>query len=776
MSQSAEKSIFLNALDIDATDQREAYLRTACGENVDLRASVDALLSAHQQTLNPLDQPVVQEGAVQIDQMDPTTDLDFGKPSDDLGKTIGAYRLMELIGEGGFGLVYGAQQERPVKRRVALKIIKPGTGSDEVLARFDAERQAVAMMDHPNIAQVFDAGQTEDARPYFVMELVRGVPITEFCQQTSLSLEERIDLFIDVCSAVHHAHQKGVIHRDLKPSNVLVTLHDTKPVAKVIDFGVAKAMGQNLTDQTIYTRLYSMVGTPLYMSPEQASMSALDVDTRSDIYSLGVMLYELLTGTTPFDRKRLDTVGYDEMRRIIQEEEPPKPSVRKTTIDKRRGETLEGATRTHHREPGKVSRQSSDPIPSDLDWIVMKAMEKDRARRYESAAEMAADLRRFLAQEPIEARPPSRVYLASKFARRHSVAIATGSIVALALILGTVTSLYQAKQAIDAKNAAEKSQKDAELAKAEVENFADRLKDANSLIGTARSYEDRGQWSAAHSAYTEAVDLVPNYYLLWVQRGKLFIDLKLWDRAAEDYSEAIRLDAPLDGPQWQGVPALFALTDRTEDLRAVQSMLLKPTKESDRAINWSVIRGCVAAPSDSIDYQLLAETAERLMREQRGPKGPGAPKGGGRGGPGPGMKDLFSGMMPPPRNEDELEQWLGTQRPFDEREFGGLGRPDKIGREGRGPEGQRPEGRGAEGRGPEGRGFEGRGFEGRGPEGRGPVGRGPEFRGQRDIGPEQRRPDWRGPEGGLGGRGGPGGQGGPGGGRGGPGGRGARGG
>ncbi|MGB0597079.1 MAG: protein kinase domain-containing protein [Rubripirellula sp.] len=661
MAQSAEKSIFLNALDFEGVEEREHYLQSACGEDISLRDSVQALLVAHDQTLNPLDEPFVKEGSLKLNSLDATSEVNPTESTDEIGKTIGSYRLMEQIGEGGFGLVYAAFQERPVRRKVALKVIKPGTGSAEVLARFDAERQAIAMMDHPSIAQVFDAGVTTDARPYFVMELVRGVPITEFCQRSGLSLQQKIDLFADVCGAVHHAHQKGVIHRDLKPSNVLVTLHDTKPVAKVIDFGVAKAMGQNLTDQTIYTRLYSMIGTPLYMSPEQASMSGLDVDTRSDIYSLGVMLYELLTGTTPFDRKRLDTAGYDEMRRIIQEEDPPKPSVRLTTVDKARGPTL-GDSESVSRMIGDASEQTQskqDSIPSDLDWIVMKAMEKDRIRRYESAAAMAADLRRFLAEEPIEARPPSQIYRLTKFARRQRLVIATAVLMTLTLLIGSVASLYQASVAINERNQKEdalrdaiKSKNEATAARLEVEQFTGRLKDANALIGSARNDEEAERWDAAFDGYSQAVELVPNYYLVWVQRAKLMIDLKLWDDAASDYASAIQLDAPLDGPQWQGVPALFAWTQRWEDLVAIRSTMLQPTLDDPEAITWSLIRGCVVTPDEQIDFGRLADRAEALLATNnvRGGRGPGDRFGehpSGRS-----SQDVFDRVPPhPPRAE-----------------------------------------------------------------------------------------------------------------------------
>ena len=665
MQSSAEKSIFLNALDQSSEAEREAYLSSACGDDAALRASVDALLSAHQQTLNPLDQPVVKAGSVPVAECPPMANPTTRQVGGDVGKTIDSYRLMELIGQGGFGLVYAALQERPVRRKVALKIIKPGTGSSEVLARFAAERQAIAMMDHPHIAQVFDAGVTADARPYFVMELVRGVPITEFVEQSNLTQTQLMELFQDVCAAVHHAHQKGIIHRDLKPSNVLVTLHDNKPVAKVIDFGVAKAMGQILTDQTIYTRLYSMIGTPLYMSPEQASMSGMDVDTRSDIYSLGVMLYELLTGTTPFDRGRLDTVGYDEMRRIIQEEEPPKPSQRLTTITKHLTATFQDGAieQPALKNETQVCRRTT--IPSDLDWIVMKALEKDRQRRYESAAAMAADIRRFLTQQPIEARPPSRLYRITKFARRNRVAILTISLVAIALLFGSGISFYQASRAIYERNQKElalqdaiQSKNQANDARQEVEQFTVRLKAANSLVGSARSYENTQQWSAAKEAYDQAIELVPNYYLVWVQRGQLMLKLQLWEEAAEDFSEAIQLDAPIYGPEWLGIPALLAYQDRHADYETLCSQVLEPTHEHPEAMNWETIRATLAAPTKAVSADYLADRTLELLTIPEGhrPPGPGFAQPNG----------FFGGGMPgvPGRIDRGPDRPHRQERPF----------------------------------------------------------------------------------------------------------------
>jgi serine/threonine protein kinase len=324
------------------------------------------------------------------------------RTAEQVGAVIGPYKLMEQIGEGGFGLVFVAEQQKPVKRRVAIKVIKPGMDSRDVIARFEAERQALALMDHPNIARVLDAGTTDSGRPYFVMELVHGVPITDYCDRNQLTPRERLELFVFVCQAVQHAHQKGIIHRDLKPSNVMVMLHDGEPVVKVIDFGVAKALHQHLTEKTIYTHFAQMIGTPLYMSPEQAEMSGLDIDTRSDIYSLGVLLYELLTGTTPFDKQRVAKAAYDELIRMIREEDPPKPSTRLSQST----ESLPAVAAHRRIEPARLSKM----FRGDLDWITMKALEKDRTRRYETASGLAADILRYLHDEPVEASPPSAGY------------------------------------------------------------------------------------------------------------------------------------------------------------------------------------------------------------------------------------------------------------------------------------------------------------------------------------------------------------------------------
>ncbi len=356
------------------------------------------------------------------------------------GDLIGPYKLLQQIGEGGMGVVYMAEQTHPVERRVAFKIIKPGMDTQQVIARFEAERQALAMMDHPNIAKVLDAGTTSTGRPFFVMELVKGLPITQYCDEQHLSPRERLELFVPICQAVQHAHQKGIIHRDLKPSNILIARYDDKPVPKVIDFGVAKATSQKLTERTMFTQYGQLVGTIDYMSPEQAQFNQLDVDTRSDIYSLGVLLYELLTGETPFDQKRLRTAAYEEMLRIIREEEPPRPSVRLSSC-----ETLVSVAANRHMEPHKLGVL----VRGELDWIVMKALEKDRSRRYETANAFAGDVQRYLADEPVQACPPSAAYRLRKFVRRNKGPALATLLIFLALIAGvsgTTWGLIRANQ------------------------------------------------------------------------------------------------------------------------------------------------------------------------------------------------------------------------------------------------------------------------------------------------------------------------------------------
>jgi serine/threonine protein kinase len=408
-------------------EERAAYLDQACGNDAGLRQMVEGMLRAYQR----IDAP--RAFANVTTRVDPRS---AGPPVEQAGDRVGRYKLLQQIGEGGYGTVYMAEQEEPVRRRVALKVVKLGMDTKQVVARFEAERQALALMDHPNIAKVLDAGATETGRPYFVMELVRGIRITDYCDQNSLSTASRLDLFVQVCNAVQHAHQKGIIHRDIKPSNILVTLHDGVPVPKIIDFGIAKAIaGQRLTDQTVFTAFEQFIGTPAYMSPEQAEMSGLDIDTRSDIYALGVLLYELLTGKTPFDAKRFVSAALDELRRIIREEEPPRPSTRLSKLEAAEQTTV---AKRRQSEPPKLVHLLS----SDLDWIAMKCLEKDRTRRYETANALAGDVERHLQNEPVLARPPSRWYRLQKTVRRNKVLVAAGSAVALSLLCGLGLSTW----------------------------------------------------------------------------------------------------------------------------------------------------------------------------------------------------------------------------------------------------------------------------------------------------------------------------------------------
>jgi serine/threonine protein kinase/WD40 repeat protein len=431
-------------------EERAAFLAGACGRDTVLLARVHSLLEAHQ-----ADQRLLPE--------EPRQGLPYTSPAERPGDRIAQYKLLEQIGEGGCGVVYMAEQLEPVRRRVALKIIKLGMDTQRVVARFEAERQALALMDHPNIAKVFDAGATPTGRPFFVMELVRGVPINEYCARNVVSTAQRLQLIIQVCRAIQHAHQKGIIHRDLKPSNVLVTLHDGVPVPMVIDFGIAKAIEGKLTEHTLFTAFEQFMGTPAYMSPEQAQLKGLDVDTRTDIYSLGVLLYELLTGTTPFDGKELLAAGLDEMRRTIREKEPARPSTRLTHLLTRGEPARSPATASAPEKqvgpgdssPDWIREQKAliEVLRGDLDWVVMKCLEKDRRRRYETANGLAMDLERHLKNEPVVARPPTNLYRLRKLVRRNKFTFAAGTAVLIALVCGILGSTWEAIRARRAERA-----------------------------------------------------------------------------------------------------------------------------------------------------------------------------------------------------------------------------------------------------------------------------------------------------------------------------------
>jgi serine/threonine protein kinase/WD40 repeat protein len=486
-----EEALFEAAQQLTDAGQRAAFLDAACDGNTQLRRRLDALLTVQSEADAFFDKPatVVPGGkfssvadalgilpadgraAESAKDTRPKTPSARGSVAEASGNMIGRYKLLQKLGEGGFGEVWMAEQKEPVKRRVALKIIKLGMDTKQVAARFEGERQALALMDHPNIAKVLDAGSTETGRPYFVMELVRGIRITDYCEQHGLSLGERLDLFMKVCQAIQHAHQKGIIHRDIKPANILVTLHDGMPVPKVIDFGIAKATQQELTDKTIFTQFHQFIGTPAYMSPEQAEMSGLDIDTRSDIYSLGVLLYELLTGQTPFDSKELMALGLDAMRKAIREKEPVRPSTRlsqtlggadvrsltpesKVQNPKSEFEKASSSASAKAAVDGRRLLQAKETIArlrGDLDWIVMKCLEKDRSRRYETANGLAMDIQRYLKNEPVLARSPSATYRLRKMIRRNRVAFAAAVMVAAALVLGAAASIWQAIRATRAE-------------------------------------------------------------------------------------------------------------------------------------------------------------------------------------------------------------------------------------------------------------------------------------------------------------------------------------
>jgi serine/threonine protein kinase/tetratricopeptide (TPR) repeat protein len=455
-------ALFSAALELEAS-QRAAYLDKACADDPTLRQRLEELLRVHQEAITFLENkaPGAQQ-PLRGAEVTAILELPSRSAAEKPGDRIGHYKLLQQIGEGGCGVVYMAEQEEPVRRRIALKVIKLGMDTRQVIARFEAERQALALMDHPNIARVFDAGATETGRPYFVMELVRGIKITDYCDENDLSMRERLDLFVQVCQALQHAHQKGIIHRDIKPSNILVADHDGVPVPKVIDFGVAKATtDQRLTDKTLFTAFEQFIGTPAYMSPEQAKMSGLDIDTRTDIYSLGVLLYELLTGKTPLDQKELLAAGLDEMRRTIREKEPMRPSTRLSTM-------LEGELTTTAKHRRTDAPRLIHLLRGDLDWIVMKALEKDRARRYETANGLARDVQRYLADEPVAARPPSKLYRFQKLARRNKLAFGAAGAVVVSLIIGLAVSTWEYLKERKARQravAAEKA-KAAEVAKA----------------------------------------------------------------------------------------------------------------------------------------------------------------------------------------------------------------------------------------------------------------------------------------------------------------------
>jgi serine/threonine protein kinase/tetratricopeptide (TPR) repeat protein len=529
-------SVFQAALEKYPPEEWDGFVRKAAGDDEELFRKTCQLLQAHANGDSLLDRPVVA-ASLTLDQPIPA------KP----GNQLGLYKLLQQIGEGGFGVVFLAEQERPVKRRVALKIIKPGMDTREVIARFEAERQALAMMDHPCIAKVYDAGATANGRPYFVMELVQGVPITEYCDECNLTTNERLELFVTVCQAVQHAHQKGVIHRDIKPTNVLVAIQDGKPSPKIIDFGVAKAINQQLTERSLMTAYAQIIGTPLYMSPEQAELSPLGVDTRSDMYSLGVMLYELLTGTTPFDKDRLHAASYEELRRIIREEEPPRPSARISTLKADLATTVAERRRTD-------ARRLQQSVRGELDWIVMKCLEKDRNRRYESAGSLSRDVERYLHDEPVQACPPSAGYRFRKFVRRNKGPLAASGAIAAALVvgLGISTWLY-----VRERSAVRTAQLNEVRAVTEATRAQTALRYLQDTIGSADVESGKGVDYTVRELLDDFAAQLEDQFAdqpdieadLRKMIGRAYRSMRLSDKARPHFERVVELRRQLDGRQ-----------------------------------------------------------------------------------------------------------------------------------------------------------------------------------------------------------------------------------
>jgi hypothetical protein len=605
-----EEAIFEAAVAL-APKQRAAYLDQACGQDTQLRQRIVLLLGSHDHAGDFLE-PAPPAGP------NPTLVMPT-PPAEQPGDVIGHYKIREKLGEGGCGVVYVAEQTEPVRRRVALKVIKLGMDTRSVIARFEAERQALALMDHPNIARVLDAGATETGRPYFVMELVRGIKITDYCDQNQLNTTQRLALFVQVCHAVQHAHQKGIIHRDIKPSNILVTLHDGVPVPKVIDFGIAKATEGRLTDLTVYTELRQFIGTPAYMSPEQAEMSGLDIDTRSDIYSLGVLLYELLTGRTPFDAQELLRFGLDAMRRTIREKEPLRPSTRLSTMV---DAELTRVAKRQSAEPPKLVHF----IRGDLDWIVMKALEKDRTRRFESASGLALDVQRFLKNEPIEARPPSGLYRFQKLVRRNKTAFAAAAAVFAALVVGLGLSLYlfiQERHALRSERQAVARAVAAEHRQAELRDQAEKglalerqmreIAPLTEKFTTAGRLMSEGQFEKAEEVINDIPPTIPQSSVIYNALGRVYGGRSNWPAAIRNFTRSVTADPT----SYFAYPYLGPLLVQTGDLGAYRTLCERALSQfgetADPTTAEQIAKYCMMLPPPATSLKRLAKLADSAL-------------------------------------------------------------------------------------------------------------------------------------------------------------------
>ena len=594
-----ERAIFCQVLEIADPEQRRQFLDRACVLDMELRKRVESLLALSPNAGDFFNQcaPALEAEPADAAQVLSAAEAAL-EPEIPETRRIGPYKLLQKLGEGGYGVVYMAEQDQPIRRRVALKIIKLGMDTKNVIARFEAERQALALMDHPNIARVLDGGATETGRPYFVMELVYGAKITDYCDQNRVSMRERLELFIQVCNAVQHAHQKGIIHRDLKPSNIMVTMHDGMPIPKVIDFGIAKATEQRLTDKTLFTSYAQLMGTPAYMSPEQMELSGLNLDTRSDIYSLGILLYQLLTGRTPFDTADLLKLGVEELRRTIRDREPLSPSAKLRTLGD--DELTKTARKLQVEAPRLVSQ-----LRGDLDWIVLKCLEKDRTRRYATANALAIDIERYLKEEAVEARPPSRLYRLQKLVRRNRVVFLSGATAVLALLLGTIVSTLLFLSEAQLKKRAEAGRREAEVREA--------LRQAGLLM--------------AQNQYAQADDLLARIPLekpsletqaLLRTLGDWHAINGRWARAIERFGLLVKLD-PLDdlSTTLDQLRLGVALTEagNRDDYERFRQEMVSPLGSATNVFPDRLIKACLLLPANRQVLQSLQATADAAEKE-----------------------------------------------------------------------------------------------------------------------------------------------------------------